>query len=79
MRKQEETAVKEYEQVCRVAARFFEVEQDDRESEKGKKLLKFLSKKEQDWRRLNAEQFHNTTRREISLVTAEKLERYIRE
>ncbi|KAE8842186.1 hypothetical protein PTNB73_00240 [Pyrenophora teres f. teres] len=65
--KQTEDARKDFQLVERVAADFFDRKGNSRQSTKGKKILRLLDLKQNVWHVAQANQMHNSTRREIGM------------
>ena len=62
-----EDARKEFQLVERVVADFFDAKGKSRQSSKGKKLLRLLDMKQNAWHSAQANQVHNSSRREIGM------------
>lgn len=65
MAKKTTEAQKEYESVQRVISDFFELQGHSRTSDKGKRLLRLLELKQNNWHTCQDDQIHNATRREV--------------
>ncbi|EDU40448.1 hypothetical protein A1F96_01803 [Pyrenophora tritici-repentis] len=65
--KRTEDARKDFQLVERVAADFFDRKGNSRQSTKGKKMLRLLDLKQNAWHIAQANQMHNSTRREIGM------------